>query len=136
MRCAILTTDNSPFTNPLTKKNTMNKIQILVIGRDAGILQTVVRLVNKNEQWNATGTGEDETAIELFHQHTYDLVLLGGGIASDSELKLRKIFTLQNPDIKIIQHWGGGSGLLENEIQSALENNEGGNFNIVDNPFS
>jgi DNA-binding NtrC family response regulator len=114
----------------------MNKIQILVIGKDADILQTVVRLVNKNEQWNATGTGEDETAIELFHQHPYDLVLLGGGIASGSELKLRKIFMLQNPDIKIIQHWGGGSGLLENEIQSALENNEGGNFNIVDNPFS
>ncbi|MDB5278421.1 MAG: hypothetical protein JWR61_3376 [Ferruginibacter sp.] len=114
----------------------MNKIQILVIGRDADILQTVVRLVNKNEEWNATGTSEDEAAIELFHQHPYDLVLLGGGIENDSELKLRKIFTLQNPNIKIIQHWGGGSGLLENEIHSALENNEGGNFNILDNPFS
>jgi DNA-binding NtrC family response regulator len=114
----------------------MNKIQILVIGRDADILQTVVRLVNKNDDWNATGTGEDEAAIELFHRHSYNLVLLGGGIESGSELKLRKIFTLQNPNIKIIQHWGGGSGLLENEIRSALENNEGGNFNIVDNPFS
>ena len=114
----------------------MNKIQILVIGRDADILQTVVRLVNKNDNWNATGTSEDEAAIELFHHHYYDLVLLGGGIANDSELKLRTIFTHQNPNIKIIQHWGGGSGLLENEIRSALENNEGGNFNIVDNPFA
>lgn len=113
----------------------MNKIQILVIGRETDILQTVLRLINKNDNWNATGTGEDETAIELFHQHPYDLVLLGGGIEADSEIKLRKIFTLQNPDIKIIQHWGGGSGLLENEIRAALENNEEGNFNIVDNPF-
>lgn len=113
----------------------MNKIQILVIGRETDILQTVLRLINKNDNWNATGTGEDEIAIELFHQHPYDLVLLGGGIEVDSEIKLRKIFTLQNPAIKIIQHWGGGSGLLENEIRAALENNEEGNFNIVDTPF-
>ena len=113
----------------------MNKIQILVIGRETDILQTVLRLINKNDNWNATGTGEDETAIKLFHQYPYDLVLLGGGIEADSEIKLSKIFTLQNPAIKIIQHWGGGSGLLENEIRAALENNEEGNFNIVDNPF-
>lgn len=113
----------------------MNKIQILVIGREPDILQTVLRLINKNDKWNATGTSEDETAIELFHQHPYDLVLLGGGIEAASEIKLRKIFTLQDPDIKIIQHWGGGSGLLENEINAALDNNEEGNFNIVDNPF-
>ena len=114
----------------------MSKIQILVIGKDPDILQTVVRLINNNNNWYATGTGKDETAIELFHQHVYDLVLLGGGIAPESEIKLRKLFTLQNPDIKIIQHWGGGSGLLENEIRSALDNNEEGNFNIVDNPFN
>lgn len=113
----------------------MNKIQILVIGRETDILQTVLRLINKNDNWNATGTGEDETAIKFFRQHPYDLVLLGGGIDADSEIKLKKIFTLQNPDIKIIQHWGGGSGLLENEIRAALENNEEGNFNIIDNPF-
>ena len=114
----------------------MSKIQILVIGKEPDILQTVVRLINNNSNWNATGTGEDEAAIELFHQHVYDLVLLGGGITPESEIKLRKLFTLQNPHIKIIQHWGGGSGLLQNEITAALENNEKGNFNIVDNPFT
>ena len=45
-------------------------------------------------------------------------------------------FEHENPDIKIIQHWGGGSGLLENEINAALDNNKEGNFNIVDNPFN
>jgi len=45
-----------------------------------------------------------ETAIELFHQHLYDLVLLSAGIEPASEIKLRKLFALQNPDIKIIQH--------------------------------
>ena len=80
----------------------MNKIQILVIGRNADILQTVVRLINKNDNWTATGTSDDETAIELFHHQLYDLVLLGGGIEANSEIKLRTIFTQQNPAIK----WG------------------------------
>ncbi len=112
------------------------KLQILVIGKQEEILQTVVRLIDNNINWKATGTTQDETAIELFHQHHYDLVLLGGGLTVESELKLRKIFMLQNSDIKIIQHWGGGSGLLANEITAALNNNQEGNFNIIDNPFS
>ncbi|MDB5108892.1 MAG: hypothetical protein JWR67_6, partial [Mucilaginibacter sp.] len=41
----------------------MSKIEILVIGRHPEILQTVLRLVNNNAEWNATGTATDEEAI-------------------------------------------------------------------------
>jgi DNA-binding NtrC family response regulator len=113
----------------------MKKIQILVICDHEKILQTIIRLINNNEEWNATGTADIEKAIELFHQHKFDLVLLGSGINDEDENKLRKIFTLQNADIKIIQHFGGGSGLLSNEIEAALSDNQQGNFNVIDNPF-
>lgn len=113
----------------------MNQTEILVIGRHEEILQTVLRLINKNPSWQATGTGDDETAIELFHLHSFDLVILGGGIEPESELKLRTIFRMQNPNIKIIQHWGGGSGLLACEIQSALADHKAGNFYIIDDAF-
>jgi hypothetical protein len=113
----------------------MKKIQILVICNHEEILQTILRLINNNEKWEAMGTGAEERAIELFHQHTFDLVLLGSGISEESENKLRKIFLHQNPEIMVIQHFGGGSGLLSNEIQAALSNNESGNFNVIDNPF-
>ncbi|HEY4874041.1 MAG TPA: hypothetical protein VIH86_00585 [Puia sp.] len=113
----------------------MKKIQILVICNHEEILQTIIRLINNNEKWNATGTADVEKAIELFHQHKFDLVLLGSGIKNEDENKLRRIFTLQNPEIKIIQHFGGGSGLLSNEIEAALSDNASGNFNIIDNPF-
>ena len=33
----------------------MSKIQILVIGKEPDILQTVVRLINNNGNWNAMG---------------------------------------------------------------------------------
>jgi DNA-binding NtrC family response regulator len=113
----------------------MKKVQILVICTHEEILQTILRLINNNERWNAAGTSNVENAIELFHQHAFELVLLGSGISGEEENKIKKIFTHQNPQIKIIQHFGGGSGLLSNEIEAALNNNPGGNFNVIDNPF-
>lgn len=99
----------------------MNKTEILVVGRHPQIMETVLRLINANENWNATGALTDEEAIELFHRHTFKLVLLGGGVETESEKKLRSLFTYQNPDIIIVQHFGGGRGLLFNEITEALE---------------
>ena len=89
-----------------------------------------MRLINNHENWNATGTLVDEDALLLFTKSSYDLVLLGGGVDQKSETWIRKNFLEHNPEIKIILHWGGGSGLLENEIRSALDNNKEGNFSI------
>lgn len=102
----------------------MNKTEILVIGRHPQILETVLRLINQNENWNAVGALTDEEAIELFHKYSFDIVLLGGGIEEASEKKLRSLFTFQEPGIIIIQHYGGGSGLLANEIREALDKKE------------
>ncbi len=98
----------------------MSKIEILVIGRHPEILQTVIRLVNNNPEWNAAGAGTDEEAIAAFNANNYRLVLLGGGIEKDSETKLCAMFRAQKPDIIIVQHYGGGSGLLAAEIYQAL----------------
>ena len=99
----------------------MRKIEILVIGRHPQIMETVLRLINQNESWNAAGVLTDEDAVEKFHQHIFQLVLLGGGIEEASERKLRSLFTFQDPGIIIIQHYGGGSGLLSNEFMEALD---------------
>lgn len=109
----------------------MKKIQILVVGCNEGILETVVRLINKNAEWEAFGANSEQQARMFFEQKSYDLVLFGGGVAPDIERNLRLLFVVQNPAIKIVQHWGGGSGLLSNEIIAALENNQDGIFNLV-----
>ena len=96
------------------------KTQILVIGRHPEILQTVVRLVNTNPDWNATGAETDEEALSAFSEQDFSLVLLGGGIQKDSETSLCEAFRLYKPRIKIVQHYGGGSGLLSAEIYGAL----------------
>jgi DNA-binding response OmpR family regulator len=98
----------------------MSKTQILTIGRHAEILQTVVRLVNNNPEWECLGVQTDDEAIAVFSAQPFDLVLLGGGIENESEALLCNAFRTHNPNIIIIQHYGGGSGLLTAEIYEGL----------------
>jgi DNA-binding NtrC family response regulator len=99
----------------------MDRTQILVVGRNKEIVPVLQRLIDQNEAWQSTVAYEDEDAILLFQQMQYDIVLLSSGIEEASETKLRNIFLFQQPEIIIIQHYGGGSGLLENEIRAALD---------------
>jgi len=98
----------------------MSKTQILTIGRHPEILQTVVRLVNNNPDWECAGVTTDEEALAAFVAKPYRLVLLCNGITPQSEEKLCAAFRAHNPGIIIVQHYGGGSGLLSAEIRQAL----------------
>jgi len=113
-----------------------NTLQVLVIGRHAEIMETVLRLLNSTPDWEAVGALEDEQAIEVFQQRRFDLVLISGGVNAESEAKLRAIFTFQNPLIRIVQHFGGGSGLLFAEIRAALSAQQEGKYALLDNPFN
>lgn len=95
-------------------------MEILVICRHPEILQTIVRLVNNNPDWQATGTITNPEAINTFNSGVFGLVLLGSGIDVESEKELRSAFTAADPGIIIVQHYGGGSGLLSAEIYEAL----------------
>ena len=97
------------------------KTTILYIGKHPEILTIVVRLLNANEEWEAIGVAEEAEAKTVFESSKIDLVLLGCGLEPESEEDLRSFFTTHSPDCKIIQHYGGGSGLLRSEILYALE---------------
>ena len=99
----------------------MSKVKILVVGRNAEIVEIMLRLINKNEAWFALSAMDDSEAVSVFTQHDIDLVMLSSGIPAVSEALLRKTFTAQKTAVKIIQHFGGGSGLLSNEILAALD---------------
>lgn len=99
----------------------MNKTEILVTGTNQDSVDSIVKLVNSNSDWTSTQAATDEEAIEKFHQRNFDIVLLTNGINDDEERKLRKIFTLQNPDIIILKHYGNEGNLLTDEINAALK---------------
>jgi hypothetical protein len=99
---------------------TPEPVHILTIGRHPGILATVVRLVNNNPLWHCTGVITDVEALAVFTTLPFKLVLLGNGIGPESEATLCTAFRAHNPQISIVQHYGGGSGLLFAEIYQGL----------------
>ena len=66
----------------------MKKYNILYIGRNIEILNTVVRLLNANKDWLGIGALDDVMAKSLFREYTIQVVLLGAGISEESELNL------------------------------------------------
>jgi hypothetical protein len=85
-------------------------------------MEIVVRLINANENWEGIGAITDEEAMRIFQKENIEIVLLGSGIDEESEAMLDAFFRKVNSKIKIIQHYGGGSGLLKSEILLALSN--------------
>lgn len=113
----------------------MEKIQILSVSRDPVLLQKLSRFINENPKWESTGTVDDETAIEIFHQRKYDIILLIDEMEEASEKKFVSLFTFNNPEVIFIKHGGDSTGLLASEIQEAL-NKKKNPLNIMDDVFN
>ncbi|MFW0716616.1 hypothetical protein [Pedobacter sp. N23S346] len=94
---------------------------ILYIGRDPEITVVMNRLLNARPEWKGICVCTDAEAVSIFEEQVVDLVLLGNGIDQECEQALKSRFNAIKPDIKIIQHYGGGSGLLYGEIMTALD---------------
>ncbi|WP_316802837.1 hypothetical protein [Pedobacter nototheniae] len=95
-------------------------LTILYVGRDAEITTVMERLLNARPEWTGIAVCSDEEAISVCEKLHLDLVLLGNGIDEECEQVLKKNLTSIRPDLKIIQHYGGGSGLLYGEILQAI----------------
>ena len=93
---------------------------ILYIGRDTEITIVMNRLLNARPEWKGICVCTDEEAVSVFKEQTVGLVLLGNGIDQECEQALKLKLEAIKPGIKIIQHYGGGSGLLFGEIMTAL----------------
>ncbi len=113
----------------------MNKIQILVVGYNEATLHKILSEINNNEWWEANGTTDDEKAIELFHHRKIDLVILGDGLTESIVNRLKKLFTVQNPQVSLIIHIGTNSSVLIQEIDSTLKSIKEKELNVIDNPF-
>ncbi|GLB50175.1 hypothetical protein [Neptunitalea lumnitzerae] len=98
----------------------MDPIHILYIDRNHDICTTMERVISKQEDWKGTIVQTDNAAKEAFEKQAISIVLLGSGITTENETDLRLFFKSKNANIPIIQHYGGGSGLLKSEIYNAL----------------
>ena len=107
-----------------------SRTNILVLNRNEGILEVILRLINNHRDWYGVGESELDNLAHLLIKGHIDLVLIGSGFSPAEEQEIVKTSNELNSDIKIVHHWGGGSGLLTNEILAALEGVKGGNYEI------
>jgi hypothetical protein len=93
--------------------------KILVVVAHEGILSTILRLINKEQSWHATGALSISDAKDLLSGDT-SLVLLGSGLTEQEEQEMIDHIAIHYKSAKTIRHFGGGSGLLYAEIYQAL----------------
>ena len=98
----------------------MNKPTILIAGKSETSFPTSTEFINHPAAWATTEVATAEEAIEKFHQQDFDIAILTDGISGEEEKKLRRIFTVQNPDIIIIRYNDENDVLLADQITKPL----------------
>jgi hypothetical protein len=93
----------------------MQKIEILALGKHPEIMRTILRLINNKPEWNGSAAFTVDEAIALSHKTAFNMVLLGAGFNEDESRQLHQYFS-----VPLVQHYGGGSGLLYAEVYQAL----------------
>jgi hypothetical protein len=93
----------------------MKEFEILVVGKQQRIMETILRLVNGKPRLIGAIAYSAGEAIEKGKATHYHAVLIGAGLTEAEASQVRSAFT-----VPVIQHFGGGSGLLYTEISQAL----------------
>lgn len=110
------------------------RINILLYCPDAAQLQHLEQLISREEGWEHTGTTSDEQAIELFNRERFDLIILAGDIAPAIDAKLKKLFTMLDRHINILNFYGGDDWFLRVQVSTILKLDEP-EGPVIDNPF-
>ena len=95
-------------------------IDILIVGTHQQIMETIARLINKEGKWKATIANSLLAACSVCKEKDFGLALIGAGLSDEEESQLKQTLTDLKPDLPIVKHYGGGSGLLFAEIYQAL----------------
>lgn len=98
----------------------MKKKEILVMCCHPGILATLIRLIEKSGAFAVAGAATAAEALNSFRSRAFDLVLMGAGLAPEAEQELERELKKIRPEIPVVYHFGGGSGLLFTEIKQGL----------------
>jgi DNA-binding response OmpR family regulator len=93
------------------------QVKLLAIGYDPAIMKVVERLLNSHAGWTGIVAPTKEEGLAKLKDEPYDAVLLCVGVTAQDEASFRE--AAKSP-AKVIRHYGGGSGLLENEVRAAL----------------
>lgn len=100
----------------------MNTLHFLVIGKNQEILNTLKRVIENNEGWKADLQTDENACYDLIRNADIDIVLLSSGLQEQFEKDIKTFCEKLEKEVKVIEHYGGGSGLLKNEVYTLFPN--------------
>lgn len=100
----------------------MNNLHFLVIGKNQEILDTLKRVIENNEGWTAQIITDEDACHEYIRSKSVDIVLLSSGLEEKFEKEIKEFCENLDKEVKVIDHYGGGSGLLKNEVYTLFPN--------------
>lgn len=100
----------------------MKTLHFLVIGKNQEILDVLKRIIENNEGWTAEIQSDENFCYEYIRENHVDIVLLSSGLEDQFEKDIKVYCAGLDKEVKVIDHYGGGSGLLKNEVYSLFPN--------------
>lgn len=98
----------------------MENLVFLVIGKNMPILEAVKRGIERDSNWFAYITNELKDFYQLVLTKNVDAVMLSSGLDSESEEEIKNFIQYNLPNIKVIDHYAGGFGLIRSEVLQAF----------------
>lgn len=100
----------------------MESLQFLVIGKNQEILETLKRIIENNEGWKVEIRSDENVCYDYIKENHVDIVLLSSGLEEKFENEIKVFCENLDKEVKVIDHYGGGSGLLKNEVYALFPN--------------
>ncbi|MHA8101117.1 hypothetical protein PQG46_04710 [Aquirufa nivalisilvae] len=93
---------------------------VLVVGKNEAIVALLIKLVNKYPELFALGTCELEEIPTICQISPVDVLLFSSGLCLAEEKDISQKVAQFHSNVKTVEHFGGGSGLLRTELNQAL----------------
>jgi hypothetical protein len=92
--------------------------RVVVVGKNVEMTRVVERVLNKMEDYTGLACFELDELKRILPKEQFDILLIGTGFSARDEKLLQEEAVKIQPQIKIVVHFGGGSGLLLSELKS------------------
>lgn len=100
----------------------MKTLNFLVIGKNQEILETLKRIIENNDGWKAETQSDETIYRDYINENETDIVLLSSGLDEEFEKEIKAFCGNLDKKVEVIEHYGGGSGLLKSEVYTLFPN--------------
>lgn len=97
----------------------MSNPNILILGRDAGMMQNVMAFLGQHGFRKAKGVLTNEDVLAELATGRSHVLIIGGGVDNETRKMIRQLMTQKNIRTKTVEHFGNPSSLPD-EIRSVI----------------